>query len=397
MKNSNRPPSARRHCMVVHAYYPLGETRVEREAQALLAQGYEVDVICLQNEAESAQEVVDGVRVYRLPVKRKSKGFLSQLLEYLSFFVLAFFKLTSLHLQKKYQTVQLHNLPDFLVFAGLMPKLTGSRLILDLHDLMPEFFAARFNRPLNSLPVRLVQWQEKLSCAFADHVITVTELWRQTLIRRGIPADKISVVMNVADAHIFQRSPTRPLDEHSFRLIYHGSLVQRYGIDLVIQAIHLLRSEIPNICLTIHGRGEFLSELQTLTAQLNLSDCVHFSTQFVPTQELPRLIERAHLGVVPYRRDVFTDGILPTKMMEYVALGVPVLAARTSAISSYFDDSMVQFFTPEDVTDLARNIKLLYEDRERLSTLARNAERFVQQYSWENVAAGYVNLVENLR
>lgn len=397
MNKSTGELPVRRHCMVVHAYYPLGETRVEREAQALLAEGYEVDVICLQDEREPFEEKVDGVTVYRLPVRRSGKGFWQQLFEYLAFFFLAFGKLTSLHLKKKYQTVQLHNLPDFLVFAGLVPKLSGSRLILDLHDLMPEFFAARFNRPMNSLPVRLVKLQEKLSCLFADHVITVTELWRQTLIQRGVPAHKVSVVMNVADEHIFQRTASRQLDEHSFRLIYHGSIVQRYGIDLVIQAIHLLRQDIPNLFLTIHGKGDFLEELRTLTAQLDLNDCVHFSTQFVPTQELPRLIESAHLGVVPYRRDIFTDGILPTKMMEYVALGVPVLAAKTAAISAYFDDSMVQFFTPEDVEDLARKIKLLYEDRERMASLAKNAERFIQQYSWANIAASYVKVIASLR
>jgi len=120
--------------MVVHAYYPLGETRVEREAQALLTEGWEVDVICLQDEGEPSIEEVDNVMVYRLPVRRSGKGFLQQLLEYFTFFFLAFGKLTSLHLKKKYQTVQLHNLPDFLVFAGMVPKLTGSRLILDLHE-----------------------------------------------------------------------------------------------------------------------------------------------------------------------------------------------------------------------------------------------------------------------
>jgi glycosyltransferase involved in cell wall biosynthesis len=382
--------------MVVHAYYPLGETRVEREAQALLTEGWEVDVICLQDEGEPSIEEVDNVMVYRLPVRRSGKGFLQQLLEYFTFFFLAFGKLTSLHLKKKYQTVQLHNLPDFLVFAGMVPKLTGSRLILDLHDLMPEFFAARFNRSINSLPVRLVKLQEKLSCLFADHVITVTELWRQTLIQRGVPAHKVSVVMNVADEHIFRRTASRPLDEHAFHLIYHGSIVYRYGIDLVIRAIHLLHKEIPDLHLTIHGKGDFLEELRAMSEQLGLNDCVHFSTQFVPTSELPRLIERAHLGVVPYRRDIFTDGILPTKMMEYVALGVPVLAAKTAAISAYFDDSMVEFFTAEDVEDLARKIKLLYNDRERLASLAKNAEKFIQQYSWANVAAGYVKLVASL-
>ena len=128
--------AVKRHCMVVHAYYPLGETRVEREALALVARGYEVDVLCLRakNEPEFSDE--NGVNVYRLPARRRmGQGVLNQFFEYLNFFMKAFFKLISLHRQKSYGVVQLHNLPDFLVFAGLGPKLMGAKLILDIQVL----------------------------------------------------------------------------------------------------------------------------------------------------------------------------------------------------------------------------------------------------------------------
>jgi len=140
--------------MVVHAYYPLGETRVERQAQALRQQGIEVDLICLRKSTEAARADVDGVQVHRLPVRRyKNKGLLVQLFEYL-----AFIRLTRLHWQRRYNVVQLYNLPDFFVFAGLVPKLSGARVILDLHDLMPEFYAEWFQRPMNHLLVRLIRW-----------------------------------------------------------------------------------------------------------------------------------------------------------------------------------------------------------------------------------------------
>jgi glycosyltransferase involved in cell wall biosynthesis len=320
-----------------------------------------------------------------------------QFLEYLAFFVLAFFKVTALHLKRRYNVVQVHNLPDFLIFSAIVPRVSGARLILDLHDLMPEFYSARFNSGMTSLPILLLRWQEKLACLFANHVITVTELWRQTLIERGIPAGKISVVMNVANDRIFRRSNIKPaVNNGHFNLIYHGQLSQRYGIDLAIQAVDLLRKEIPEICLTIHGRGEYLNELRMLTEKLGLITNVRFSTQYVPTLELPQLIGNAHAGIVPYRRDIFTDGILPTKLMEYAALGVPVIAARTTAITAYFDPEMIQFFTPEDVHDLARSIMLLYKDRNRLAQYARNIEKFNQRYNWKTVAAQYVEVVDRL-
>jgi len=385
--------------MVVHAYYPLGETRVEREARALIDHGYEVDVICLRAEGEPAVDTEDGVGVYRLPVERhKGSGPAVQLLEYLAFFALAFVKLAVLHRRRRYRVVQVHNLPDFLVFAALVPKLTGARVILDLHDLMPEFYVERFQRSLDSLPVRLFRWQEWLSCRFADHVITVTELWRQALIERGQPADKVTVVMNVADDRIFHRDAATdaPGDDGGFRLIYHGTFTQRYGIDLAIRAVNLVRQKIPEVHLTVHGAGEYREALMKLTDELNLREHVHFSTRFVPTSELPKLIRRADVGVVPYRRDVFTDGILPTKLMEYVALGVPAIAARTPAIAAYFDETMVQFFTPGDPDDLARCILALHSDRKRLAQLAQGAEKFNQRYNWPAHSAEYVRLVDQL-
>jgi glycosyltransferase involved in cell wall biosynthesis len=295
--------------------------------------------------------------------------------------------------------VQAHNLPDFLVFAGLLPKLSGSRLVLDLHDLMPEFYAARFHGNMKSLPVRMLFWEEALSCRFADRVITVTEIWRQTLIRRGVPAQKVSVVMNVANQRVFHRA-ARPEAAHQgngcFELMYHGQVTERYGIDLAIRAVGLLKEQIPGLRLTVHGRGDYVNELMALTEELGLKTHVRFSTQFVPTPELPNLIRGADLGVVPYRRDVFTDEILPTKLMEYAAMGIPAIAARTSGISAYFDENMVQFFKPEDVQDLSRAILLLYRDRVRLAQLARNSDSFNQRYSWEKVASQYVELVDAL-
>ena len=390
----------RTHCMVVHAYYPLGETRVEREAQALIRNGYRVDVICLKKENDLPVETVNEVTVYRLPVQRnKERGLAMQLLEYLIFFMLAFAKLITLYRQQRYSIVQVHNLPDFLVFAALWPKLNGARVILDLHDLMPEFYAARLGGGTASKLASLVRWQERISCRFADHVITVSEHWRQALIERGVPAHKCSVVMNVADERIFNDSGdngTGSSDSSKFRLIYHGTVVQRYGLDLAIQAVERLRYEIPNIQLYILGKGDHIETLVKMTQELDLGDRVIIVKDLRPTEELPAIIRSAQVGIVPYRDDVFTDGLLPTKLMEYAALGLPAIASRTTAIESYFSDTMVEFFNPGDVDDLARCIRTLWNSPERLSELAQGSKNFKQRYNWSKVSAEYVALVERL-
>jgi glycosyltransferase involved in cell wall biosynthesis len=386
--------------MIVHAYYPVGETRVQREALALIDAGYAVDVICLREPGDAPRAEEDGVQIYRLPVRRhKGVGLLVQLLEYLAFLFLAAVRVSVLHLRQRYGTVQIHNLPDFLVFAGLLPKLTGARLILDLHDLMPEFFASRFDSGMKSRAVRLVIWQEQLSCWFANHVITVTESWRQTLIERGVPADKVSVVMNVADPRIFKRNgagkrPFAQSNGHSFHLIYHGTFAHRYGVDLILRAVQRVRPSLPHIRATLLGGGEYRNELVQLVEELDLAKHIEISPTLLPAAELPPHLQQADVGIVPNRSNIFTDGLLPTKLMEYVAVGTPVIAARTPTITTYFDDQMVQFFTPNDVEDLTRCILQLGQDRARLAALSQNADKFNQQYSWENVAAIYVSLID---
>jgi len=400
MANERQNLSPKRHCMVVHAYYPLGETRVQREALALVDHGFEVDVICLRGKGEPTVAEEDGVNIYRLPVIRhKGSGVVIQFLEYLAFFVLAFGMLLFLYARKRYSTIQVHNLPDFLVFAALGPRLAGAKVILDLHDLMPELFASKFDSGMNSWPVRLVSWQEQQSTRFADHVITVTDTWKQRLIQHGVPEGKVSVVMNLADPRIFRSASTTPKPEkkgNCFKLIYHGTFTFRYGVDLIIHAVNKVRTKIPNIHLTLIGAGECREELIELTKELDLEDFVEFSADVLRADKLPPFIWQADVGIVANRSNIFTDGLLPTKLMEYVALGTPVIAARTPTIRTYFDDSMIQFFTPGDVDELADCILSLHNDRQRLAQISRKADKFNQLYNWDKQAENYASLVESL-
>ena len=248
-----------RHCMVVHSCYPFDETRVQREAAALVDSGFDVDVICLRHDSEPTTERLDSVNVFRLPLRRNRKhGRMARLLEYFTGLFLSFFHLSRLHLARRYDVVQIHNLPDFLVFAALIPRLMGSKVILDIHDLMPEFYCSRFNSSFDSLSVRLIRLQERLSCRFAHHVITVTESWRHILIGRSVAPNKCSVVMNLADPRY---SDTALAERHrrsngTFRLIYHGSLTYRYGLDLALQALDVVRREISAVHLIVHGRAD---------------------------------------------------------------------------------------------------------------------------------------------
>jgi glycosyltransferase involved in cell wall biosynthesis len=392
----------KRHCMVVFNQYPLGETRVQREAEALLHSGYEVDVICKRILNESVIDNYKGVRIFRekyhltLPFVNPD-GLLQRFFDYLLFFISAFIQLNRQHFHSPYASIQVHNLPDFLIFCAILQKIIGVPLILDLHDLMPEFFAGQFSKE-NSFTSRLIYWQEKISCSFSDHVITVSEHWRQALIQRGVPAEKCSVVMNVADNAVFHpvvKGHGQTSGRNGFRLIYHGTMVRRYGIDMLVQAVPRLRDQIPNLQLFLVGQGELLPELQGMIKQLNLEDSITIEPKQL-AEQLPEIIQSCDLGIVPYMNDSFTDGLLPTKLMEYAALGMPAVASRTSAIQAYFTDSNVEFFEPGNIDDLVRCILFLYRCPKRLAELHEGCKKFNNSYNWTKISAEYVKLVQNL-
>lgn len=384
-----------RHAMVVHAYYPLAETRVQREAEALVAAGWEVDVVCLRRAGQAPRERHRGVEVHRLPVSLDKRSLRHQLVAYVRFGARAGAHLARLHRARPYRSVQVHNLPDVLVLSALGPWLAGTPVVLDLHDLVPEFVEGRFGPDVPAAVRWLARAQERVACGFADHVVTVSDHWRDALVARGATSpDHCSVVLNVADGALFRPVPRGPTP--GFRVVYHGTVTQRYGLDLALHAVARLAGELPDLHLTVLGRGDAMPELVALRSRLGIEDRVELRDELVPAEDLPAVLGEMDLGVVPYRDDPFTDGLLPTKLMEYGALGIPAVAAATTAISRYFGGTAVALFPPGDVGALAEQLRRLHDPEARRRLAARRDE-FERRFAWDRVASAYVDLVTGLR
>ncbi|HYU74776.1 MAG TPA: glycosyltransferase, partial [Ktedonobacteraceae bacterium] len=192
-----------RVCAITFDWYPF-DVLVRRTAEAAASAGYISEVICTRKPGQGIEEVCDGVQVHRIPMSRSfGRSLPFTVLEWIIFLVRAGIKVTQLHLKHKYDVIHVHNMPDFLVFAALIPKLLGAKVVLEIQDVSPELMAVKAKGKLRRLVVLLATWQERISVLFADHIITVGWPFEQLLLKRGVPARKITIILNSTDPRLF--------------------------------------------------------------------------------------------------------------------------------------------------------------------------------------------------
>jgi len=315
--------------MIVFSHYPA-DPRVRREREALEEAGFKVDVICLQNEDQARYEKVNGVGVYRLPVKRKRGGKIRYLWEYALFIMLAFFQIAFLHLRKFYKIIHVHNMPDLLVFSSLIPRIFGAKVIIDLHDPMPEVFMTKYDMPSGHNIIRMLMFFEKWSIRFSHLVITPNSAFREMFISRGCPAWKIDIIMNSPQESIFlatqkKINTERPYAVDSFIMMFHGTIVERHGLATALKAVDSLKCEIPQLRFEVFGEGDFVKPFLGLIKEMDLQDIVHYHG-FVPMETISAIIPHIDVGIIPNLRSVFTEINLPTRIFEYLCMGKPVIA-----------------------------------------------------------------------
>ncbi|MDP9481889.1 MAG: glycosyltransferase, partial [Chloroflexota bacterium] len=326
--------------MIVHAYYEE-DPRVRREAEALVARGRPVDVIALRRPEDGRDGVLNGVQITRLDIQRhQGAGLWTYLREYLGFLVRAGWTLARASRRRRYAVVQVHSLPDFLVFATLPVKLAGMPVILDLHEAMPEFFKTRFPSVRSPLIHRAVLLQERLSIGFADEVVAVNELMAERLLSLGVPPDKLTIVPNAPNLDLFDPSvhPRRAFREDgALRVIYTGALTPTYELDVAVDAIARLATERPELDsrLELYGRGDSDEPLRARIAALGIADRITFHGR-IPLEAVPAAVAAADVGIAPTRLDAFTAVTISAKIFEYGAMGKPVVASRIPLVERTF-------------------------------------------------------------
>jgi glycosyltransferase involved in cell wall biosynthesis len=390
-----------RVCAITFDWYPF-DVLVRRTAEAAVSAGYGSDVICIRQPGQKAEEICDGVHVYRLAMSRGfGRSLPFTILEWTMFMIRAGIKVAQLHRKQKYDIIHVHNMPDFLVFSALIPKLMGAKVILEIQDVSPELMAAKAGNRLRKIILPLATWQEHFSARFAHHVITVGWPFERLLLKRGIPAAKLTSILNSADPRLFpverrtEITTEAPSQENPLVLMYHGTLAQRNGLDTAIQAIAQARKVAPHIRLDIKGRGETLPSLKLLAHELGISTQVQFSDP-CPSEELVDFVLHGDVGIIPYRSDGFMDLVLPTKAYEFALMRRPMIASETPAIRSMFRPESLILCEPANVESFAAAIIDLYEHPEKRLQMVNEAAKDYTPYRWEVMAERYQQLLLTL-
>ncbi|MBN2312533.1 MAG: glycosyltransferase [Sedimentisphaerales bacterium] len=392
--HQKNPDACRSVCLIRHGRYP-NDPRSRKQVEALVGEGYAVDVLCLKGEGDTFRETMDNFTIYRIPIRHRRASLLNYFFEYGCSFVMFSVMLVLFHLRRRYRCIHVATMPDALVFTTIVPKLLGAKVLLDLHEPTPELWQTKYGdryRLLLNLQTKI----EQAAIHYADATVTVTHELRERVIERGSRPEKVFIVSNVCDERIFSGEFESSSGKgEGLNLVTHGLIEARYGHEEMIRAVVRLRAQIPNLHLQILGAGEYEPQLFKLVEILKCGDLVAFAG-YVPLEELIRRLRAADAGIIAMRRSPYSELIDTNKMYEYMALRTPVIISGLKPIVRQFDASCVKLFEPGDEEDLARCILELFHDPQRGREMADNAYRRFEQLRWGHEKEKYIRVVNDL-
>jgi glycosyltransferase involved in cell wall biosynthesis len=229
---------------------------------------------------------------------------------------------------------------------------------------------------------------------FSSHVIVANDLWRDRLISRSVRPDDCSTFLNYPDPVLFR--PFRPKRPNPrFVMIYPGTLSWLQGLDVAIRALPLILAERRDVELRMYGNGPAVDDLRALIQELQLQEHA-FILEPHALDAVPEMVIDADLGVVPKRGQGFPGEAFSTKILEFMAVGVPVLVSRTRIDQYYFSPENVRFFEPENVEDFARQVLGFMSDPSERERLRNAGFKLIEEHGWARHRERYCALVAAL-
>ncbi|HEX7115476.1 MAG TPA: glycosyltransferase family 4 protein [Steroidobacter sp.] len=375
------------------------DRRVWQEARTLHAAGYQVSIICPKGKGyEAGYEEIDGIAIYRHPQPFEARGPLGYLAEYSWALAAEFFLSLRVLWERGFDAVHACNPPDMLFLIGGFYKLFGKKFLFDHHDIGPELYEAKFKR--RDVFYRLLLALERWTFRTADVCVATNESYRRIAIERGGRApSKVFVVRSGPDLKRLQPVPPNPALKKGRRYLvgYVGVMGHQEGIDGLLEAVRHIVHDLGrhDIQFGLVGGGTELPAMRELARQLNVDDYVTFTGR-VPDRELLEMLCTAEVCVNPDVANDMNDKSTMNKIMEYMALGKPIVQYDlTEGRVSAGDASL--YAKRNDPIDFAHKILELLDDEERRRRMGeRGIERVRTQLSWEHEAPRLLAAYETL-
>ena len=339
------------------------DRRVWQESLALRDAGWEVHVICPQGtkrDTESYEEIA-GVRIHRYPLRAAIGGPLGYLREYGSALWHTFrLARTVGHVD----VVHACNPPDLFFLVARWLKRRGARFVFDQHDLVPELYLSRFTGG-EDLLYRAVCWLERQTYRVADVVIATNESYRAVALRRG--GKRSEEVFVVRSAPVIERFRQVPPDDSIRRekphlLCYLGVMGPQDGVDYALRALAKLRDEQGRTDwhAVFIGGGDTFDAQVALAGELGLDDCVEFTGR-IPDEDLLRFLSTADVCLSPDPLNPLNDVSTMNKIMEYMAMGRPIVSFDLKEARVSAGDAAV-YAPANDESQFAKLIARLLDD-----------------------------------
>ena len=376
------------------------DRRVWLECQALVANGYEVAVVCPKGKGDPAYQLVDSVQLYKYRPYAPGGSKLGFIMEYgYSFAATAWLTLRARR-SGRFAVIQACNPPDiFWPIAQVLRVIDRTRFVFDHHDLCPELYESRFpDGP--KLPYKALRALERRTHRTADQVISTNGSYQGIAVNRSgkSPAD-VTVVRTGPDPQRLRRGPADPELRRGRRYLaaYIGVMGPQDGVDIVVRAAAIVVHELhrDDIAFTLIGSGDCFDELVALRDQLGLAGHVEFTGR-VPDELVARIMSTADLGLSPDPKNPLNDVSTMNKTMEYMAFELPVVAfdLRETRVSA--GDAAV-YAKPNDVRDYAEAIVALIDDEPRRSLLGKlGRARVEQELAWSHQERAYLDVYRRL-
>ncbi|MEW2635056.1 glycosyltransferase family 4 protein [Streptomyces sp. NPDC048389] len=381
--------SGRRVLILVENLSVPFDRRVWQECTTLRDAGWEVHVICPRGEKRDTEPEaeIDGVRIHRYPLRAATGGPAGYLREYGS----ALWHTARLARRVgPVDVVHACNPPDLLFLPALWLKRRGARFVFDQHDLAPELYLSRFGRGKDLL-YRAVCVLERLTYRAADVVIATNESYRDVAVRRGgrRPED-VFVVRSAPQIDRFQSVPPEAELKRGkpHLLCYLGVMGPQDGVDYALRALAKLRDEFGRTDwhAVFVGAGDAFDAMVELSRRLGLCEQVRFTGR-IPDADLVRYLSTADVCLSPDPRNPLNDVSTMNKVLEYMAMGRPIVSfdLREARVSA--GDAAV-YAPADDEAKFAGLIALLLDDPEKRARMGKiGQERISGRLSWRNSQA----------